>query len=138
MNFHRFLAYIVLAVWIGLTAVVVGTALQWSADRGATEVKIQRALNAQKEASADIVSDSGRDSKSSHEEANTLAAALRNHDRLVWRAGDASEDMAEAISAEKIVQRQFWWEFAVWGGLTLLTSALLAERRDEERTAAHK
>lgn len=138
MNFHRFLAYLVLAAWIGLTAVIVGTALAWSADRGATEVKIQRALNAQKEASADVVSDSEQDSKSRREEAEALAAAQRNHDRLVWRATDASEDMAEAISAEKIVQRQFWCEFAVWGGLTLLASALLAERRDEERNVVHK
>ena len=137
MNFHRFLAYTVLAVWIGFTAVVVGTALEWSAHRGATEVKIQRALNAQKEASADVVTDSDRDPKSRRGEADGLAAAQRNHDRLVWRAADASEDMAETISAEKIVQRQFWWEFAVWGGLTLLTSALLAERH-EERPAAHK
>ena len=140
MNFHRFLAYTVLACWIGVTAVVVGTALQWSAARGATEVKIQRALNAQKEASADVVGDSSRDAKSARDDVDASSPAVqRNHDRLVWRAGDASEDMAEAITSEKIVQRQFWWEFAVWGGLTLLTSALLAEHREsDERVTAHR
>jgi hypothetical protein len=132
MNFHRFLAYTVLACWIGLTAVVVGTALQWSAARGATEVKIQRALNAQKEATADTVSDAARDSKAGREDDDVSSADQRAHDRLVWRAADASEEMAEAITSEKIVQRQFWWEFAVWGGLTLLSGALLAERRESD------
>lgn len=130
MNFHRFLAYVVLACWIGLTAVLAGTALQWSTDRGATEVKIQRALNAQKEASAATAADSGGDTKLGRDDSGAAAETQRNHDRLAWRAADASEEMADAITSEKIVQRQFWWEFGVWGGLTLLASALLAERRE--------
>ena len=124
---------------MGLTAVVAGTALQWSADRGATEVKIQRALNAQKEASMATAADSGGDPKVGRDDSDAAAETQRNHDRLVWRAAGASEEMAEAITSEKIVQRQFWWEFGVWGGLTLLASALLAERRDsEERLSSHR
>jgi len=46
--------------------------------------------------------------------------------------------MADALNLEAITRNQFWWEFAVWGGLTLLTSALLAERRDSEEAASHR
>jgi hypothetical protein len=139
MNLHRFLAYAVLACWIGLTAVTVGTALQWSAARTASEVKIQRALTAQKEASASPPSQAQQDLPAAPEERAETAALQRNHDRALFKAEDATDAMAEAINLEAVTRNQFWWEFAVWGGMTLLTSTLLAERTESEETAsAHK
>jgi hypothetical protein len=139
MNLHRFLAYAVLACWIGLTAVTAGTALQWSAARGESAVKIQRAFTAQREASASPPSQTKRDLPASPEEREETASRERSHDRAVFRAEDASEAMADALNLEMVTRNQFWWEFGVWGGLTLLTSALLAERRDsEENPSAHK
>jgi hypothetical protein len=140
MNWHRFLAYVVLACWIGLTAVTVGTALQWSAARGDSQVKIQRALTAQKEAS-----DTPPPSQRQQELADTpaeraeIAARQRDHDHLVYKAEEASDAIGNALNLEAIVRNHFWWEVAVWGGLTLLTSALLAERREsEEAASAHR
>jgi hypothetical protein len=122
-----------------VTAVLVGTALQWSAARGESEVKIQRALTAQREASASGVSNAQRDVEAGLEDRAIVAASQRNHERLVLMAEDASGAMSDAINLEVVVRKQFWWQFGVWGGLTLLASALLAERRDaDERTQAHR
>lgn len=137
MNLHRFIAYVVLACWIGLTAVVVSTAFQWSTARATTEIKIQRALNAQKEAAATAATDTQENAKNGADQTDQPALTQRQHERLLVKAEDASEEMAEAITFEMIERKQFWWEFAVWGGLTLLCSALLAERSDE-RSAAHR
>jgi len=129
MSLHRFLAYAVLACWIALTAVMVGTALQWSAARSSSQVKIQQALAAQKGASSSPPPDRAqRDLPATPEERDEIAALQRSHDRAVFRADDASDAMSEAINLEVITRNQFWWEFGVWGGLTLLASALLAER----------
>jgi len=139
MNWHRFLAYTVLACWIGLTAVTVGTALEWSASRAASEVKIQRALTAQKEASASTPSQIKQNMPATPEERAENAVSQRNQERAVYKAEEASDAMAEALGQEAVMRTQFWWELAVWGGVTLLTSALLAERREsEEHSAAHK
>jgi hypothetical protein len=138
MNWHRFLAYAVLACWIGLTAVTVGTALQWSAARAASEVKITRALNAQKEAAEAGESIPQRDTDAGLEDKAAIQESRRSQERLMLKAEDASDAMSEAINTEVVVRKQFWWQFGVWGALTLLCSALLAERRDDERTAAHK
>jgi hypothetical protein len=139
MNLLRFLAYAVLACWVGLTAVTVGTALQWSAARRASKVKIQRALTAQKEASASPPSQAQQDLPATPEERAETAALQRNPDRALFNAEDASDAMADAINLEAVARNQFWWEFAVWGAVTLLTSALLAERRQSEETAsAHR
>lgn len=129
VSLHRFLAYAVLACWIALTAVMVGTALQWSASRSASQVKIPRALTAQKEASVSPPpSQAQRDLLVAPEEREETSALQRSHDRAVFKAGDASDAMSDAINLEVITRNQFWWEFGVWGGLTLLASALLAER----------
>lgn len=138
MNLHRFLAYTVLACWIGLTAVTVGTALQWSAASSMTQVKVQRALIAQKDASAGVVSTAASDTTGAADD--TAAAHLQSsNDRAVAKAEAASDAMGDALNFEAAERKQFWWELGVWGCLTLLTSALLAERRDsEERSSAHK
>jgi hypothetical protein len=129
MSPHRFLAYAVLACWIALTAVMVGTALQWSAARSASQVKIQRALTAQKEASVSPPpSQAHRDLLVTPEEREETSALQRGHDRALFKAADASDAMSDAINLEVITRTEFWWEFGVWGGLTLLASALLAER----------
>jgi hypothetical protein len=129
MNLHRFLAYIVLGCWVAVTSVVVGTALQWFTARGTSQVKIQRSWDAQKEASNDPGSSFDRYPLDTAEERAAATEARRNHERLVLKAEAASQDMAEAVQTEQFQQRQFWPEFAVWGALTLLGSALLAERR---------
>jgi hypothetical protein len=129
MSLHRFLAFIVLACWVAVTAVVVGTALQWFAARGTSQVKIQRSWDAQKEASNDPGSNFERYPLDTAEDRDAATEARRNHERLVLIAEAASQDMSEAIQTEQFEQRQFWIEFAVWGGLTLLGSALFAERR---------
>jgi hypothetical protein len=129
MSLHRFLAYIVLGCWVAVTAVVVGTALQWFAARGASQVEIQRSWDAQKEASNDPGSDLGRYPLDTAEDRAAAAQAQREHERLRLKAEAASQDMNDAVQTEQFQRRQFWPEFAVWGALTLLGSALFAERR---------
>ncbi len=139
MNLHRFLAFTVLACWIGLTAVIVGTALQWSAANAMSEVRVQRAMNAQKEASASMAGSAQRDLSAAPEEQIALATLQRSNDRAVAKAEAASEAMGDALNFEVAERRQFWWELGVWGCLTLLASALLAERRDvDERASSHR
>jgi hypothetical protein len=139
VNLHRFLAYAVLACWIGLTAVVVGTALQWSAANAMTEVRVQRALIAQKEASARLASLPKRDLRAAPEDLKALEEVQRANDQYVTKAEDASEAMGDALNLELVERKQFWWELGVWGCLTLLTSALLAEIRDgDDRASAHR
>lgn len=140
MNLHRFLAYTVLACWIGLTAVIVGTALQWSAASAISEVKVQRAMNAQKEASASMAGSTQRDlNAAAPENQDAMARVQRNGDRAVEKAEAASEAMGDALNFELVERKQFWWELGVWGCLTLLSSALLAERRDaDERASSHR
>jgi len=139
MNLHRFLAYMVLACWIALTAVLVGTALQWSAANAMTEVKVQRALNAQKEANARLASLPKRDLHAAPEDLKAIEEVQRANDRYVAKAETASEAMSDALNSELVERKQFWWELGVWGCLILLTSALLAEGRDgDDRLAAHK
>lgn len=136
MNLHRFLAYTVLACWIGLTAVIVGTALQWSAASAMSEVKVQRAMNAQKEAGASMAGSMNRDLNASPEDRDAMARLQRNSDRAVENAEAASEAMGDALNFELVERKQFWWELGVWGCLTLLSSALLAERRDMDERAS--
>lgn len=132
MSLHRFLAYTVLACWIAITAVVVGTALQWSSARAGSEIKIERAREAQREADSNPGGTVQQYPVDTAEERNAVAEIQRNHDRLVLNAEAASEEMGEAIHLEQIEQKHFWVEFAIWGGLTLLGSALLAERHHSE------
>ncbi len=136
VSLHRFLAYIVLACWIGLTAVTVGTALQWSASAALAEVKVKRALNAQKEASANLANIPKRDLDAAPEDRNALEELQRNNDRYVAKAETASEAMGDALNSELAERKQFWWELGVWGCLTLLASALFAERSDGDKRAA--
>lgn len=137
MNLHRFLAYTVLACWIGLTGVVVGTALQWSAANATSEVRVQRALNAQKEASASATNSAQQDLTDVPDDLKG-AYQIRD-DRAVARAEAASEAMGDALNFELVERKQFWWELGVWACLTLLASALLAERRDgDEKPSAHR
>jgi hypothetical protein len=138
VSLHRFLAYIVLACWIGLTAVTVGTALQWSAADALTEVTAKRALDAQKEASASLANIPKRDLNAAPEDRNALEELQRNNDRYAAKAEAASEAMGDSLNSELVERKQFWWELGVWGCLTLLASALFAERRDgDERAASH-
>jgi hypothetical protein len=129
MSLHRFLAYVVLGCWIAVTAVVVGTALQWFTARGNTQIKIQRSWDAQKEASSDPDANLRRFPLDTADNRAAAAEAQRHHDRLVLTAEAAGQDMSDAIQLEQIEQRLFWPEFAVWGSLTLLGAALFAERR---------
>jgi hypothetical protein len=139
VSLHRFLAYTVLACWIGLTGVVVGTALQWSAARAMSEVKVQRALNAQKEVSASPANRTERDLQAAPEDQQLAEQLQRSNERAVAKAEAASEAMGDALNFELLERRQFWWELGVWGCLTLLASALLAERSDgDERASSHR
>ena len=139
MSLHRFLAYTVLACWIGLTGVVVGTALQWSAARAMSEVKVQRALNAQKEVSASPANRTERDLRAAPEDQQLAEQLQRSNERAVGNAEAASEAMGDALNFELLERKQFWWELGVWGCLTLLASALLAERSDgDERASSHR
>ncbi|HKV23350.1 MAG TPA: hypothetical protein VJN93_02050 [Candidatus Acidoferrum sp.] len=139
MNLHRFLAYAVLACWIGLTAVLVGTALLWSGTNAMTEVNVQRAANAQKMASATAPSPSASSSNASPDDQDANAPSSSAIDRAAARAEAASEAVSDSINLDQAYRKQFWWELGVWGCLTLLASALLAERRDtEERSVAHR
>jgi hypothetical protein len=104
-----------------------------------TVVKVQRALDAQKEASASLASNTPRDLHVAPEDQELAEALERSNDRAVVKAEAASEAMGDALNFELVERKQFWWELGVWGCLTLLASALLAERRDaEERAPSHK
>lgn len=139
MNLHRFLAYVVLACWIGLTAVTVATAVQWSVASSMADVKVQRALNAQKEASGGAANAAPDDVGGGQDSSDATDQLQRDNQRALARAQAASEAMADELNFEVAERKQFWWELGVWGCLTLLASALLAERRDaEERSPAHK
>lgn len=136
MHLHRFLAYVVLACWIALTAVTVGTALEWSMANSMTEVRVQRALNAQKDADAGVATTLPGDVKGEDDTPNQL---LHDNERAIAKAEAASDAMGDSLNYELAERKQFWWELGVWGCLTLLASALLAERRDaEDRTTVHK
>lgn len=135
MNLHRFLAYVVLACWIGLTAVTVGTALEWSSASSMTEVRVQRAMNAQKDADAGVATPLPGDLKDAPGVADQVQ---RDNDRAIAKAEAASDAMGDSLNYELAERKQFWWELGVWGCLTLLASALLAERRDgDDKSTAH-
>lgn len=139
MSLHRFLAYAVLGFWIGLTGVTIGTALQWSAATAMSEVKVQRALDAQKEAGESLAGKMPRKFHVAPEDQDLAEELERSSTRAVVKAEAASDAMGDALNFELIERKQFWWEFGVWGCLTLLASALLAERRDgEDKAASHK
>ena len=129
--------YMVLACWVAVTAVAVATAVQWFTASATAEVKVQRALNAQKEANNNSVSDSWQDPGDTPQEREAAAEMRRNYNRLVLKSEFANEEMSQAIHLEQIERKYFWMQMVVWGGLTLLGSALLAERyRSDERANA--
>ena len=137
MSVLRFLMYTVLACWVAVTAVVVATATQWFNASATAEVKVQRAVNAQKEASDNSVSASWQDQGDTPQEREAAAEMRRNYSRLVLKSEFANEELSEAIHLEQIERKYFWMQIVVWAGLTLLASALLAERsRGDERTQA--
>lgn len=137
MSVLRFLMYTVLACWVAVTAVVVATAMQWFTASAAAEVRVERALNAQKEAHDNSVSDSWQDEGDTPQEREAAAEMRRNYNRLVLKSEFANEEMSEAIHLEQIERNYFWKQIVAWAGLTLLGSALLAERpRGDERTQA--
>ena len=137
MSVLRFLMHVVLAFWVAVTAVVVATAMQWFNASATAEVKVQRALNAQKEASDNSVSDSWQDQGDTPQQREAAAEMRRNYNRLVLKSEFANEEMSEAIHLEQIERKYFWMQIVVWAALTLLGSALLAERRPgDERTKA--
>jgi hypothetical protein len=104
-----------------------------------TVVRVQRALDAQKEASESLTSKTPRDLHVAPEDQQLAEDLERSNDRAVAKAESASEAMGDALNFELVERKQFWWELGVWGCLTLLASALLAERRDgEERTPSPK
>lgn len=137
----RFLMHTVLACWVAVTAVAVATALQWFTARATAEVKVQRALNDQKEANDNSVSDSWLDEGDTPQEREAAAEMRGNYDRLVLKSESANEEMIEAIYLERIERKYFSMQIALWAGLTLLGSALLAEcwpkgSRGDERAQA--
>jgi membrane protease subunit (stomatin/prohibitin family) len=103
------------------------------------DVKVQRALNAQKEASGGAANAAPDDVGGGQDSSDATDQLQRDNQRALARAQAASEAMADELNFEVAERKQFWWELGVWGCLTLLASALLAERRDaEERSPAHK
>ena len=139
MSLHRFLAYAMLGFWIGLTGVTIGTALQWSAASAMSEIRVQRALDAQREAGASLATRAPREFHVAPEDQQLAEELHRSNERSVVKAETASEAMRDALNFELVERKRFWWELGVWGCLTLLTSALLAERRDtDERAPSHK
>ena len=141
MSVLRFLMYTVLACWVAVTAVAVATALQWFTARATAEVKVQRALNAHKEANDNSVSDSWQDQGDTAQQREAAGEMRRNYSRLVLRSESANEEMIEAIYLEQIERKYFLMQIALWAGLTLLGSALLAEcwpkgSRGDERAHA--
>jgi hypothetical protein len=104
-----------------------------------SEVKVQRALNAQKEVSASPPNRTERDLQAAPEDQQLAEQLQRSSERAVARAEAASEAMGDALIFELLERKQFWWELGVWGCLTLLASALLAERSDgDERASSHR
>jgi len=136
MSVLRFLTHTVLACWVAVTAVVVATALQWFTAGATAEVKVQRALDAQKEANNNSVTDSWQDPEDTLEQREEAAKRQRNYNRLVLKSESANEEISEAIHLAQIERKHFWTQIAVWAGLTLLGSALLAERPGRSRRSS--
>jgi hypothetical protein len=136
MSVLRFLTHTVLACWVAVTAVVVATALQWFTAGAAAEVKVQRALNAQKEANNNSITDSWQDPGDTPQQQEAAAERQRNYNRLVLKSESANEEMSEAIHLAQIERKHFWTQIAVWAGLTLLGSALLAEKTGRSRRSS--
>lgn len=139
MSVLRFLMHMVLACWVAVTAVLIATAMQWFTASATAEVKVQRALNAQKEANDNAANYSWQDQADTPQQQEAAAEMQRNHNRLVLRSESANDEMSEAIHLEQIERKYFWMQIVVWAGLTLLGSALLAERhRGDEHTQAFR
>jgi hypothetical protein len=104
-----------------------------------SEVKVQRALNAQKEVSTNPANRTPRDLQAAPEDQQLAEQLQRSNEQAVAKAEAASEAMGDALNFELLERKQFWWELGVWGCLTLLASALLAERSDgDERASSHR
>lgn len=108
VNTRRFFAFSVLAVWIGLTPVVIATAIQWSKDRVSQRVEFQRSIE---------MSDAIQDATTARELAGQTT-----------RVKKSLQSVSDALLSEQIHWKEFCWEFFVWVVLILLGSALLAER----------
>ena len=105
-----------------------------------SEVKVQRALNAQKDANCRPGHAAAGGSNGATADPDATARLQRQNDRAVAKAEAASEAMGDALNFELAERKQFWWELGVWGlPDSCLASALLAERRDiDEKPSAHK
>jgi hypothetical protein len=136
MNVSRFISYILLASWVGLTVVTVGTALQWSEAHSTLEMKLQRTIAINEEVAAKNQEDTQRALKAAHEGRDLTTELQRRNDRSIARLETASQGVVDAATFEQMERKQFWWEFGAWLGITLLGSAFLAflpARRSEAR-----
>ena len=123
MSVLRFLTHTVLACWVAVTTVAVATALPWFTAGATADVKVQRALNAQKEANDNSVIDSWQDPGDTPQQREAAAERQRIYNRLALKSESANEEMSEAIHLEQIERKHFWIQIAVWAGLILLGSA---------------
>ena len=121
VSIRRFFAYSVLGIWIGLTPVAIGTAVQWNREEGEEQVLLQR--------SRDISGDLLRDGfPRTQDETAQLEAQLRKGEKS---EEEIDSEAVDALRVAEIKRKELLWELIVWAGLTLLGSALLAESREK-------
>jgi hypothetical protein len=124
VNIRRFFAYCVLASWIGMTPATIQTAIEWSA----RATVAQATLEQRKELNSDLDTVAANVPKSLSDVARWQAHL---NDELTSSAA-LDNKLASDSRAEQAKRKEFWWAFGIWGALTLLGSALLAEGKQKQ------
>ena len=120
INIRRFFAYSVLGTWVGLTPIVVGTALQWSTQQDEALIALQQDQD---------INDAAL--KAPIPRTNTEALQLESQLKSALKATNSLGDKGiNGLRAASMTANEFWWEFIPWTCLTLLASALFAERKE--------
>jgi hypothetical protein len=124
VNIRRFFAYCVLASWIGMTPATIQAAIEWAARATIAQAALgqRRALNGDLDTVAANVPKSLSDVAKWQAQLNDELKSSAALDSKL--AGDSRSVQAK--------RKEFWWAFGIWGALTLLGSALLAEGKQKQ------
>jgi hypothetical protein len=109
MDLGRFAAYLALACWIAVTAITVTTANEWSAQTNKMEL-----LKIESDEHFSQVLDAN---PTSLEELKQLRSESK-------KSVSTTEKSVDAVLLGNLIRKRFWWEFASWMSLTIVTCAL--------------
>lgn len=135
MNVRRFFAYCALAGWIALTPVTVKSGMDWSEQETVKLVTVQEQHDLGQTAASNVGKNAPDKQMTVVEEAN----AEKSNENDILKAFSDLGDKATAASRTAALRRtQFWWEFGVWALLTLVGSALFAERKERHGVSSRQ